>query len=571
MAITKHTKLPADTVTTVKIADNTIVNADVSSCAAIAQSKISSLSTSLSNVCSAITSATNLNNTNNFNVGLLGFKMAVNESLTVFNLVDGIVDEFQDESGVDNSASTSLTYNSTDDYYINSTQPDGLTLNYSAGFTTTTVTEPDTSTAGTNPAVDTGSTGTFTVPTNITSLSVAVWGSGGGAGSVPLCGYASVEGGAGGYVSGTLSVTPSQTLYVTGGQGGPSGTQSAGGFLGGGSGEPGTYGTGGTGGGAAGIFSASVTSPSSVTSPQVFIIAGAGGGSGNKHNGGPGGGLQGFRGSGPFNSSPGLTTSNTGPGGFGAGGGSQSAGGQGSPFTDSGSAGPTSNPGPGTSGSSGSFLEGGNAGVTPQGSGGGGSGFYGGGGGGGCTYNSVGGAGGGGSSYYGNPSITSGSTLQTQAAPMCQPNTPNVKVGAGIAQPGYVSCTNNGGEIPGSGQPGFVLMTASLPATATSSTIISDPFTSTTVPTTTRIVVFEENVGTPSLNTDIVASVSRNGGTNFTNVTLSDSGYVTGSSGQRILTGQASISGQPSGQSMKWKLELANNTVKIHGVSLSWA
>ena len=91
------------------------------------------------------------------------------------------------------------------------------------------------------------------------------------------------------------------------------------------------------------------------------------------------------------------------------------------------------------------------------------------------------------------------------------------------------------------------------------------------MPTTTRIVVFEENVGTPSLNTDIIASVSRNGGTDFTNVTLADSGYVTGSSGQRILTGTATISGQPSGQSMKWKLQLANNTVKIHGVALQWS
>ena len=27
------------------------------------------------------------------NIGLLGFKMAVNDSLTVFNLVDGVVDE----------------------------------------------------------------------------------------------------------------------------------------------------------------------------------------------------------------------------------------------------------------------------------------------------------------------------------------------------------------------------------------------------------------------------------------------------------------------------------------------
>ena len=63
----------------------------------------------------------------------------------------------------------------------------------------------------------------------------------------------------------------------------------------------------------------------------------------------------------------------------------------------------------------------------------------------------------------------------------------------------------------------------------------------------------------------------RDGGSNYTTATLSDSGYVTGSSGQRILTGQATISGQPSGQSMRWKLALANKQVKIHGVSLSWA
>ena len=114
-------------------------------------------------------------------------------------------------------------------------------------------------------------------------------------------------------------------------------------------------------------------------------------------------------------------------------------------------------------------------------------------------------------------------------------------------------------------------MTACQPAVTTSTTIISTAFTATSVPTTSRIVVFEENVATPTLNTDIIASISRDGGSNFTTATLSDSGYVTGSSGQRILTGQATISGQPSGQSMRWKLALANNTVKIHGVSLQWS
>jgi hypothetical protein len=119
------------------------------------------------------------------------------------------------------------------------------------------------------------------------------------------------------------------------------------------------------------------------------------------------------------------------------------------------------------------------------------------------------------------------------------------------------------------GEDGYVLISSSK-LIAASTTIVSDTFTSTSVPTSSRIVVFEENIDTPTLNTDIIASVSRDG-TNFTNATLSDSGYVTGSSGQRILTGQADISGQPSGQSMRWKLQLANNQVKIHGVSLSWA
>ena len=101
--------------------------------------------------------------------------------------------------------------------------------------------------------------------------------------------------------------------------------------------------------------------------------------------------------------------------------------------------------------------------------------------------------------------------------------------------------------------------------------IASNAFAATSVPTTSRIVVFEEDIESPTLNTDIIASISRDGGSTFTTATLADSGYVTGSSGQRILTGQATISGQPSGQSMRWKLTLQNKKVKIHGVSLAWA
>ena len=48
--------------------------------------------------------------TNAFNISLLGFKMAVNEGLTVFNLIDGIVDEFHDESGTDESEGSNDLY-----------------------------------------------------------------------------------------------------------------------------------------------------------------------------------------------------------------------------------------------------------------------------------------------------------------------------------------------------------------------------------------------------------------------------------------------------------------------------
>ena len=36
--------------------------------------------------------------------------MAVNDGLTLFNLVDGVVDEFNDESGVDTAENVGMVY-----------------------------------------------------------------------------------------------------------------------------------------------------------------------------------------------------------------------------------------------------------------------------------------------------------------------------------------------------------------------------------------------------------------------------------------------------------------------------
>ena len=51
------------------------------------------------------------------NIMVNAFRIAVNGSLTQFNMIDGIVDEYEDESGIDTTSSTNEDYDSTDDYY----------------------------------------------------------------------------------------------------------------------------------------------------------------------------------------------------------------------------------------------------------------------------------------------------------------------------------------------------------------------------------------------------------------------------------------------------------------------
>jgi len=520
-----NTKLGADAVTSAKINNGTVTTDDLASTLDLSSKTIT------------LPDGTISFDREYNNIGLLGFKMAVNESLTVFNLVDGVVDEFNDESGTDEAEGSNDTYCASSDFYSNS-----LSGCISAGFSLTAITEPDTSTAGTNPAQNSGQMGTFTVPCAMTSLNIQVWGAGGGGSSAPLPGG---HGGGGGYAEGTLAVTGGQSIKVIAGEGGRSPSTAGGGglpspqnrsFLNGGRGtDSGTPSGASSGGGLSGTFSTDLIplSQPQYSAPTAYVVAGSGGGGGGQpaQQGGAGGGLTGCRAGTPGTES----TSNSGQLGGGGGQSSGGIGGEGAP----------------TGCTPGSLFRGGDSvgNVTS----GGGAGYYGGGGGNDQD------TGGGGSSYYGHPQVTSGSTEEGSG-----------QSGGGTGQPGYVACTNEGKASPnGVGEDGYVLMTGSF-STAQNTTIVSESFTSTSVATNARIVVFEENIDTPTLNTDIIASVSRDG-TNFTTATLSDSGYVTGSSGQRILTGQADISGQPSGQSMRWKLQLANNQVKIHGVSLSWA
>jgi hypothetical protein len=214
----------------------------------------------------------------------------------------------------------------------------------------------------------TGGEQTFTVPAGVTSVEVTAIGGHGGS--------AAASGGAAAQVTGTLSVTPGETLYVevggNGANGNPNGggTSVSGGFNGGAAGGAG-------GGGASDVR----TSPSAqgLSPDDRLIVAAGGGGSGQN------GGCQGGAGGAAEQPGENGTCAN---GGGGAG--TQSSGG----------AGGINGCGPGQEGQLGIGGEGGGSGFGGEfcnldTGGGGGGGLYGGGGGCGAAANSSGGGGGG--------------------------------------------------------------------------------------------------------------------------------------------------------------------------------
>jgi hypothetical protein len=601
--------IAGNAVTSAKLSDNTVAAGDLTSTLDLSSKTITLPNTSVGapNLASTldlssktVTLPSSSFNTQNFNIALLGFKKAITEGLTVFNLVDGIVDEFEDQNGNDESASTNLTYNSTDDYYYNATNP---------SITTTTL--------STSPF----SSQTFTAAGDGT-VTYKLWGGGGSAGfgldhiGGPSTGP-NFNGGGGGYTTGQISIQEGDSfkVIVAGGGGKYDAPVPAGGD---GVVGPGwNHGYGSAGGGLSGVFLGTTNFSSGPTTAftNAVLIAGGGGGGGQSLSvpvgaslGGAGGGTTGQSGSGP----------QTIPGGSQSAGGTGNVGTISSPyFAPANSTGgklyggffaPTPyNPGatdlslvPGNSSeanypigapSSGIDEGGGFGGGGPSilsfntgpGQGicgsGGGSGYYGGG----ASVGNQGpqtgrGGGGGGSSYTGGTpsySITGGSTQAGSGKTGGGQSDPQYSPTYGLGGTGFSYNTRNGTPqgVP-LAQPvaynGVVIANANY--VYNSVTMTSENFNSSIVPSLGRIVVFAE-ISPETLNTDIVANISRNGGTNYTTVTLTDSGYVLASSGTKIYTGSADISGQPSGQSMKYQLLGSNltNEIRIHGVSLQWA
>jgi len=106
-------------------------------------------------------------------------------------------------------------------------------------------------------------------------------------------------------------------------------------------------------------------------------------------------------------------------------------------------------------------------------------------------------------------------------------------------------------------------------ATVYNTILFSNATTALAVPDDANIVIRQEDIESITLNTDLKAYASRNGGTTYTQITLAEvSSLTTG----RILTGTVDISGQSSAVAMKYKIETLNTKKQtIHAVALQWS
>ena len=86
------------------------------------------------------------------------------------------------------------------------------------------------------------------------------------------------------------------------------------------------------------------------------------------------------------------------------------------------------------------------------------------------------------------------------------------------------------------------------------------------------IVLYENKTGTNTLNTDLIAKISANGGTNYETVTLSALGtFDTGV----LMAGAQNVTISNTGTAMKYQIAFANQSLaskecRVHGVALMY-
>ena len=517
MALTKvpGTLIADSSITSTDITDSTITNAKM----AVDPSNASNLSSG--SVPSAQLSNVPTDGLQG-DIALLGFKTQANGNLARYNLVDQSVDSFEDATGVDASASTDETRDSSGKYYSGT----------AVGATTTT-------------GVTATGAGTWTCPSGMTSAEVLVVAGGGRGGKNHGGG-----GGAGGVVHATSYPVTAGVVYdltvgtgyttdrggnVSPSTGGNSsfndnneGSQSKMTALGGGSGAGASYtqgGAGGSGGGAGGH-----SSPGSF--PYAATQADSGGGTG-----------YGFAGS--------TQTVNS----LGTGGGGGGATAQGATTNPNGNQGGVGGAGKEFS----TFVAYGTNSSNVASSGSDGGYFAGGGGGGrsssGGTGTTAGGVGGGGNG--GNVDAAQGYDALA-----------NTGGGGG----GGSNNDGNGGH----GGSGFVGISVTAATIYSNMTLVSNSTTAQAAPTKGDLVfTYTNGAGTAVLGTNITAEYSADNGSTWTDfgIAAADTQGTTG--GHTIVTKNNVSLTSTSGTNMRYRIKTlvqsASLSTRIHAVSLGWS
>ena len=447
------------------------------------------------------------------NQALLAFKIASSNQLAKFSMVDQVIDEYQDATGIDAGSSTNELASGS-----------GIAKYYEGGSSVTPTVSGGTITTDGSDTIHRFTASGNLITDTATTVDFLVVAGGGGAGG----GDASGGSGAGGF----------RTSY---GSGNISGANSA------------------------------VETDASLSAATYAIVVGAGGAGGNY---GTNNAVQGVNSSiigtgvSIISLGGGLSTFNTVPVAGGSGGGDGREGGArdrtaGAGTANQGMAGGVTTPswggagggGAGAVGVSNSSNTGGAGGAGLQSSITGSAVWYAGGGGG-SGYTASGGAGGSGIGGAGGGNGGAG--------------TVNTGSGGGGGQSG-----GNTGGTGGSGVVVIRRPTTAL-VTGSNLTLQSVATTAESAPTTADLVVLiEDGSGTATINTDIKAKVSRDGSAFSGYVTFVDEGDW-GTNKRILVARNIDISGITSGVAMKYKLETLNQSAgsketRIHATSLAWA
>jgi len=446
-------------------------------------------------------------------IALLGFKVASNGSLAKYNLVDQTVDDFQDTSGVDASASTNELRDASGKYYEGSVS---TTPTVSGNYDSSAVDGDYTYYKWTTVT----SSGSYTTDVAQDYEYLVVAGGGGGGAGSSASSFTGGGGGAGGYKTSTISLSADTTYTITVGVGGTASTNAT---------------DDGTNGGDSSISGSGLSTITSTGGGKGSTITGAPGGSGGQVGGSGGGGGYSAGGAGTAGQgyAGGAGDTSYPPGSGGGGGGASEVGGDSNGSAGDGGDGTASS----ITGSSVTYAGGGGGG---EGNGSGGAG--------------AGGAGGGG---------TGGSRDNTNSV------AGTANTGGGGGGGGYRQVGKNGGS-------GIVVTRRLTTATAVGNmTLVSNTTAAQAAPTKGDIVLtYTNGAGTTTLDTDLTAEISADGGSTWTALALASEGS-TGSHNIATSHDVTISSTITAPYNMAYRIKTLNQSVskttRIQAVSLGWS